>query len=453
MSEARLIVYLGQVPALRLDPAGGRYASEDAAEWLAAAGALSCGWQPPLDMARLANWLDHLLPENGQRQALAQTATAALERHGIRREAASAADVLWGNPGLECPGAVTVGAELAGEAVDAAPVPRTALDDEAVGRMVRWAAHQTAGHGPMPVLPEAVSRASLSGARPKIGIRRDRNADCWYATDSSRLSTHIVKQEDSPSLPGEAIVEAVSLRTLAHAGIPAAKTTVRVFGGASCVVSERTDRIVRNGDVSARHQESWGQAACLGTNEKFAYQRPDPGWPEFHALLRTASRYSDSADESFLNALVGCALLAHTDLHRQNIGFLHTDPADGGGTHVEIAPMYDVSCSDGRPETYTRAFALPIGGATTPERFDAKALAQLADDCGIARELAAACATGVAAKLPDALAEAKRESLEADEKRVPAEANARLESMSRGVESRCLRLAYDVGRNAWRRGR
>ena len=450
MSETRLIVRVGQAPALRLDPAGGRYASEDAAEWLAAANALSCGWQPPLDMVRLANWLDHLLPENGQRQPLAQTANAALERHGIRREALGAADILWGSPGLECPGAVTVGAELAGEAVDAAPVSRTALDDEAVGRMVRWAAYQTAGHGPMPVIPEAVSRASLSGARPKIGIRHDRDAECWYAADSSRLSTHIVKQEDSPSLPGEAIAEAVSLRALAHAGIPAAQTTVRVFGGASCVVSERTDRIARDGEIVARHQESWGQAACLGTNEKFAYQRPDPGWPGFHALLCAASRSPDSADESFLNALIACALLAHTDLHRQNIGFLHTDDGD---THVEIAPMYDVCCADGRPETYTRGFALPIGGATAPERFDAQALAQLADDCGIARELAATCATRVAERLPDALVEAKRESLEADEKRVPEEANARLEAMSHGVESRCLRLAYDVGRGAWRRGR
>lgn len=446
------MVRLRQTPALRLDPAGGRYAGEDAAEWLAAADGLSCGWQPPLDMFRLANWLDHLLPENGQRLALARAADAALQAHGIRREVAGAADVLWGNPGLECPGAVVVGAELAGETVEAAPAPRMALDDEAVGRMVRWAAHQTTGHGPTPAMPEAISLSSLSGARPKVGIRRDSEAGCWYASDSAHLSTHIVKQEDSPSLPGEVVAEAVSLRALAHAGIPAAKTTVRVFGGVSCVVSERTDRIVRGGDVVVRHQETWSQAACLGTHEKFAHQRPEPGWGGFHTLLRAASDDPASADESFLSALVGCALLAHTDLHRQNIGLLNADDcADAGVAGVQLAPMYDVSCADGRPATYTQDFALPIGGATTPDRFDAQALAQLADDCGVARELAAACATNIAAKLPDAVAEAKREGLDVDEKRVPAEANARLEAMSRGVESRCLRLAYDVGRCAWRR--
>ena len=451
MSQARLIVRLWQAPALRLDPAGGRYASEDAADWLAAANGLSCGWQPPLAMFRLANWLDHLLPENGMRLALARAADAALRKHGIRREAAGAADVLWGNPGLECPGAVVVGAELAGETVVAAPAPRMALNDEAVGRMVRWAAHQTTGHGPMPTMPEAISLSSLSGARPKVGIRRDAEAGCWRAADSAHLSTHIVKQEDSPSLPGEAVAEAVSLRAFAHAGISAAKTRVRVFAGVSCVVSERTDRIARTGDVVARHQETWGQAACLGTHEKFAYQRPEPDWPGLHALLRARSGESDSADVSFLSALVGSALLAHTDLHRQNIGLLHEDSADAGVGDVQLAPMYDVSCADGRPATYTQDFALPIGGATAPDRFDAQALAQLADDCGVARELAAACATDLAAKLPDAVAEAKRESLDVDEKRVPAEANARLEAMSRGVESRCLRLAYDVGRGAWRR--
>lgn len=450
MSQARLIVRLRQRPALRLDPAGGRYASEDAADWFAAANGLSCGWQPPLAMFRLANWLDHLLPENGMRLALARAADAALRKHGIRREAAGAADVLWGNPGLECPGAVVLGAELAGETIEAAPAPPVALDDEAVGRMVRWAAHQTTGHGPTPTMPEAVSLSSLSGARPKVGIRRDSEAGCWRAADSARLSTHIVKQEDSPSLPGEAVAEAVSLRALAHAGVPAAKTTVRVFGGVSCVVSERTDRIVRGDDVVARHQETWSQAACLGTQEKFAYQRPEPGWPSFHALLRAAA--PDGADESFLRALISCALLAHTDLHRQNIGLLHADDsADAVGARVQLAPMYDVSCADGRPATYTQDFALPIGGATAPARFDAPALAQLADDCEIARELVASCATNVAAKLPDAVAEAKRESLDMDEKRVPTEANARLEAMSRGVESRCLRLAYDVGRGAWRR--
>ncbi len=64
-NKPRLLVLIRGEPALRLNPAGGRHAGPDAAEWLIAGDRMSCGWNPPIDMFRLSNWLERALPENG----------------------------------------------------------------------------------------------------------------------------------------------------------------------------------------------------------------------------------------------------------------------------------------------------------------------------------------------------------------------------------------------------
>ena len=104
MSDATLVVKLRGVAAVRLDPAGGRFASPDAIEWLDAANALSCGWRPPIAIDQFTNWLEHLLPENGQLLHAWRRADDALREHGFLREASGPADILWGNCDLECPG-------------------------------------------------------------------------------------------------------------------------------------------------------------------------------------------------------------------------------------------------------------------------------------------------------------------------------------------------------------
>ena len=350
-NSAALLVDLDGVPALRVDPAGGRFAPVDAVRWLGAADALSCGWRPPIAVYELTNWLEHLLPENGRLLHARRRADAALREHGFRREASGPADILWGNFDIECPGAVGVGAEVAGaKLADANPGQTVELTPEAIATLVRWEAYQTTNDGPRPQRPEFISATSLSGMRPKLGLHCDPLTGAWHVAHSQQLSTHIVKLEDAPDLPGEAVAEAVSLRALAYAGVAAADTAVRVWGGRSCVLSRRSDRVVQDGKVVARHQEEWGQAACLGTHEKFAHQREEPGWADFHAMLAASSPSREASDAAFMRTLVGCALLAHTDLHRQNIGFLHTGFA-ADGPRCEIAPMYDVSCADGRPTT------------------------------------------------------------------------------------------------------
>lgn len=48
-----------RIAAVRLDPAGGRFASPDAIEWLDIAKGLSCGWRPPSPaIAQFTNWLE-----------------------------------------------------------------------------------------------------------------------------------------------------------------------------------------------------------------------------------------------------------------------------------------------------------------------------------------------------------------------------------------------------------
>lgn len=451
MSDATLVVKLGGVAAVRLDPAGGRFASPDAIEWLDGANGLSCGWRPPIAIDQFTNWLEHLLPENGRLLHARRRADDALRKHGFRREASGPADILWGNFDSECPGAVSVTAELAGcELRRDGPASDAPLAAEDIGKLMRWAAYEAANAGPRPARPDFPSRTSLSGMRPKIGLRRDPATGSWHPAHGGQLSTHIVKLEDTPDLPGEAVAESVSLRALMYTGIAAVRTMVRVWGGRSCLLSRRSDRETEGGIVVARHQEEWGQAACLGTHEKFAHQREHPDWAEFHAMLAASAAAKEAADAAFLRTLVGCALLAHTDLHRQNIGFLHTGMA-ANGPRCEIAPMYDVSCADGRPDDYANTFAIPIGGATTSMRFNAAAVDNLAGSCGIDSERARGLAMEVACRLPDAVEQAKRDSAHMDEPRSQADARMRIEAMAKGVESRSLRFRHDLNMSAPRR--
>ena len=57
-------------------------------------------------MFRLSNWLEHALPENGLLGEARGRAADELMRQGVRRDPSGPADILWGNPGLDCPGAV-----------------------------------------------------------------------------------------------------------------------------------------------------------------------------------------------------------------------------------------------------------------------------------------------------------------------------------------------------------
>ena len=453
VSDATLVVNIGGVPAVRLDPAGGRFAAPDAVEWLDAADALSCGWRPPIAVGELTNWLEHLLPENGRLLHARQRANAALREHGFMREASGPADVLWGNFDAECPGAASVCAEVGGTELGGETLVETpALTADEIGKLVRWAAFETANSGPRPVPPDFPSRTSLSGMRPKLGLHCDPATGSWHVAHAGRLSTHVVKLEDTPDLPGEAVAESVSLRALGYAGVAVAETVVRVWGGRSCILGRRTDRITQDGAVVARHQEEWGQAACLGTHEKFSHQREDPGWAAFHAMLAACSAAKEAADAAFVKVLIACALIAHTDLHRQNIGFLHTGMT-ADGPRCAIAPMYDVSCADGRPDDYANTFAIPIGGATSPTRFNAAAVGDLAESCGIDGEHATALALDIAGRLPNAVEQAKRDSAQLDERRSLADVNQRLEAMAAGVESRCLQLEHDLRARGARRTR
>ena len=446
VNSPRLLVFVHGEPALRLNPAGGRFANDDAAEWLHAANRLSCGWNAPIDVFRLGNWLDHLLPENGMLVAARAQAAKVLLQHGVRREPSGAGDILWGNLGLfDCPGAVSVMSEFEDGAVPVPPQARPPsippIDDNEVGVMVRWAVRLDSSSGPQPTRPNAMSVSSLTGFRPKIGLHHSPITGRWHPASGAQPSTHIVKYEDHSDLPGEAVAEAVALRALNMASIPAATTVARVFDGMQCVVSERTDRVVQHDKVVAVHQEEWGQAACLSTQEKFHSQTEEPSWPSLLGLLRAGGPDREAIDYGFIRALVGCMLLAHTDLHRQNIGIISS--VDGRLFH--LAPLYDVSCADGRPASYSRALALPIGRATAAGMFDATALRWLADACGMRQDLAIDAAKDVAERLPDAIAQAKRASMDRDEARVPRDARLRLEAMTRGVESRSSRLLFDMG--------
>ena len=396
---------------------------------------LSTTWDREPPAYAIRNWLDGLLPENGHREDYRRRALVLLRTTGRPDEEPHAGLMLAASRGVEYPGAVsfTLPDGRAHEYV-------TLTEDEVTTRLAVTAVTAVTAVGQRKGIPDdrRGRGASLTGVRGKISLRLTRDGR-WQTPETTGLTTHVIKVEDHQALPGEAGIESIAQRTLRHLGLRAARTRSRLFGSIQTMMSERADRrIDANGEeVVAIHQEDFLQATGAHVDAKFDGLGGEPDWGVLGHMLRKYAADPRYELALLTATLAACALLAHNDLHRRNIGLRH-GPVDEP-FRVEIAPMYDVSSNDGRVG-YTDDLAVAIGARRRVERLDGHAWAEFARLSGEEPERVHAHVQDVVERLPDAVAGAIREARHEDENRLQGAVDDRAAQMLANTRTRCQRM-------------
>ena len=272
--------------------------------------------------------------------------------------------------------------------------------------------------------------------RGKIGLTKAEDG-AWYAAQGCALNTWIAKREDDPKLPGEAGIESICQRTLALIGIAAARTLSRVFAGEQCVLSERSDRYFDRAGarVLPRHQEELCQACGWPSALKYDWGRKEePRWEQAYAILARHSRDPTRAEGLLTRILAASWALGHTDLHRRNLGFVHTSPDEDFG--VQVAPMYDVSSGIGIEHTVRFRMAIGIARQNFFQGIGPAQWLEHAKSTRQDRESVLAIVSQTLAELPEALAEARARAREEDENRNQPAVDRRVEGMFVYIEKR-----------------
>ncbi|HQZ84185.1 MAG TPA: type II toxin-antitoxin system HipA family toxin [Actinomycetota bacterium] len=182
----------------------------------------------------------------------------------------------------------------------------------------------------------AAGMFSLSGAQPKIALRRE--GERWGLPFGSQATTHILKPYWD-GLPGHAVNEHLSLRLAARVGLPAAQSEIQSIGDATVIIIRRYDRVAHDDQTVRRvHQEDLCQALSLPPSKKYETDG-GPGITSIVNMLRSNLSVA-SAQNAVSRVLEAQALawaMAATDAHAKNYSLLL---AQGS---VVLAPLYDLS--------------------------------------------------------------------------------------------------------------
>jgi serine/threonine-protein kinase HipA len=297
--------------------------------------------EPPPHPAKVAAWLDGLLPEGRTREQMALDA-------GVDPDDAVAFLAHYG-------------ADTAGALVllphGTAPTPRRTeperLDDAGVARLLRAAIARAGGAGRTEHLT-----SSLPGMEPKITLLRDEHG--WARAHGTTPTTHILKAARPSDSPTADLVntEAASLDLARRIGLTTVHAHVTELDGERCLVVTRYDRVPDPHDPTATarlHQEDTAQALGINTRDperKFQHGRALPSLARIARVLR-----DDGTRPDPLLALTTFNLaLGNTDAHAKNISLLRHDD----GT-VRLAPAYDVSMHLHHAHA-SRVFAMDVAG-------------------------------------------------------------------------------------------
>jgi serine/threonine-protein kinase HipA len=308
-----------------------------------------------------------------------------------------------------------VGGDVAGAAQYVAPgeTPEESLpgdvewlSDEDIAQFLRDLRRDTTTWRPHPE-----GRWSLAGAQAKIALLYDESAGRWGIPSRATPTTHIVK----PAIGGLDdfdINEHLCLAAARHAGLIAATTSIRTFGAERALVVDRYDRVVDGSGVVVRvHQEDLCQALSIHPDRKYEIDG-GPGAEQLGRLIREVSGDHDAT--RFFDALVYNWLVLATDGHAKNYSLLLS------GHQIRLAPLYDVATALPHLDHPRKArMAQKVGGEYRPLFIQRRHWERLARPLGIDSDEAHERIMALAARLPDALADAARESrLTADEQRI-----------------------------------
>ena len=428
----RLNVYVHGQHALSMEANPDRPARLDRGEampWL------SSTWSGDEERVAAQLWLLCCLPENGVLEQWVGEALSALRRLGGFGQVRLPETVLWAHPDSEYPGAMslTVGDAASPPSHQVPLQDYERLDAADLESLLQDAMAASGGASGRARPSRRWPAASLSGMRPKAAATLDNGV--WRLAPKGHLNTAIVKVEDSRRNPGEAGIESLCQQALLQLGLRAAPTQSQVIAGLQCVISERSDRAIANGRVVPIHQEDFRQAGDFGP-EKYPEafdSREMKGWAKAYHVLRQGAEDPDAECDALTRFLAATWMLGHGDLHRGNLGFRVSAPGEGP-KRVSVAPAYDVSSAVGSP--YSNELVLGIGGQRHPAKVKPGSWREHARTCGLDAARTRDAVADVAARLPDAFADAKRICAAQDENREKDSVAARTEKTARHVRAR-----------------
>lgn len=367
MTDRALDVWLYGTHVARVEAApGGRahlaWTADAVARWGHGARVLShllpmtAPGEEPVHPARVAAWLDGLLPEGRTRDRMAVEAgvdpddtVAFLGRYG--GDTAGAAVFV-------AAGTAPPGPQGDGEQREAGGDPPGTLTDGDVAALLRAAVDRAGGVGRSERLT-----SSLPGMEPKITLVRTPEGR-WARGGPGAPSTHILKVARPGGSPTADLVntEAAALDLARRVGLTTIDATVEEFDGERAIVVSRYDRRPTPGGGTERvHQEDAAQALGINTRDperKFQHGRALPSLARVAEVLRDdGARPDPLLALTVLNLAVG-----NTDAHAKNVSLLRR--ADGTS---RLAPAYDVSMHLHHRHA-SRTFAMDVAGERDMDR-------------------------------------------------------------------------------------
>lgn len=259
----------------------------------------------------------------------------------------------------------------------------------------------TAFTGAAGQLRQAVDRASLSGAQPKLALWRmppvGGVAPEYKLPKNGAPTTVVVKRADN-NFPGVLEAELVGMRLMQAAGVPTASSSRCAIAG-DCHESARFDREVRDdGQVHRLHAEDGCQVTGRASRAKYAGM----GAPTYQDLVAVLERWSANPLEDRENLYrwaVANAAMGNYDGHAKNLSVVYAAP-----DQVRLSPAYDVVVT-AIYEHLDKTFALSFGGTTLPQALTKASLAAAAREFRLPRDRAVELASGVVRNVREALAE------------------------------------------------
>ena len=240
---------------------------------------------------------------------------------------------------------------------------------------------------------------SLAGAQSKFTLRRTRQG--WGVAHGTEASTHIVKP-GMGRIPGQALIEHVSMSAATALGLQVATTTYAEFEDQPAIVIERFDRTMRGSRLVRLHQEDFCQTFGLDPARKYEADR-GPGVQRIADRLRDIT--SDDSVERFAKAVIANYLLGAPDAHAKNYSILLVGPA------ARLAPLYDLASGltvdRGGKLRYPNA-AMSIGGERAFGEVQGRHWDRFAARVGLPAEQIRTWVGQMSADLPDAVSDAIR---------------------------------------------
>ena len=351
----------GLVGTLRLDPNGDLGFAYDPG-WLADDGRHPISQslpkrEEPFNRRATRPFFAGLLPDEGQREAVAQTLGVS-ERNDFRLLEALGGDVA---------GALTLWPEGEPPPSSSPSAAFHPLSDDEIIRIL-----DVLPRRPM-LAGEDGLRLSLAGAQQKLPVVV--MGGRIGLPQPGQPTTHILKPPIE-RFTATTENEAFSMRLAAAVKLPVAAVEPRCINGRTFLLVERYDReIAADGRVGRLHQEDFCQALGIIPENKYASEG-GPAFRQCFELIRRACTTPARAVLRLLDAAIFNVLLGNADAHGKNFSLLYRPQS------VELAPLYDLLCTVAYPELSAK-FSMKIARRATLSEFKQDTWDEFAKEVGM----------------------------------------------------------------------